>query len=150
MIVEDSIEIAKPQELVYTLVRDLERAPEWQDSLEAVDVHAGKEVRRLGGLRQEATFLVVEDDPPRRLAIASEGGPANARATFGLEPSGDGTLVRFTLEVELRGAARVAGGLVKPAAQREVRASLQKLKELAEGGQVFHESRNVEDLTPKK
>jgi carbon monoxide dehydrogenase subunit G len=132
MTVEDSVEIARPQELVYALVRDLERAPEWQGSLEAVDVQAGTETRRLGGLRQEAAFLVVEDDPPRRLAIASEGGPANARATFELEPSGDGTLVKFTLEVELRGAARVAGGLVKTAAQREVRSSLQKLKEVAE------------------
>ena len=132
MTVEDSVEIAKPQELVYALVRDLERAPEWQGSLEAVDVQAGTETRRLGGLRQEAAFLVLEDDPPRRLAIASEGGPANARATFELEPSGDGTLVKVTLEVELRGAARVAGGLVKTAAQREVRSSLQKLKEVAE------------------
>ena len=132
MTVEDSVEVAKPQELVYALVRDLERAPEWQDSLESVDVHAGKEVRRIGGRRQEANFLVVEDDPPRRLAIASEGGPADARATFDLEPSGDGTLVKFTLEVHLRGAARVAGPIAKSAAQREVRATLEKLKEVAE------------------
>jgi carbon monoxide dehydrogenase subunit G len=132
MTVEDSVEIAKPQELVYALVRDLERAPEWQDSLEAVNVNAGTEVRRIGGLRQEAAFLVLEDDPPRRLAIASKSGSANARATFDLEPCGDGTLVTFTLDVELRGAARVAGGLVKTAAQREVRSSLQKLKEVAE------------------
>jgi len=130
--VEDSVEIAKPQELVYAIVRDLERAPEWQDSLESVDVHAGTEVRRLGGRRQEATFLVVEDDPPRRLAITSEGGPAAARATFDLEPAGDGTLVTFTLNVELHGAARMVGRIVKTTAQREVRSSLQKLKEVAE------------------
>jgi len=130
--VEDSVEIAKPQEFVFAIVRDLERAPEWQDSLESVDVHAGTEVRRLGGRRQEATFLVVEDDPPRRLAITSRGGPAAARATFDLEPAGDGTLVRFTLDVELRGAARMAGRIVKTTAQREVRSSLQKLKEVAE------------------
>ena len=132
MTVEDSVEIAKPQELVYAIVRDLERAPEWQDSLESVDVHAGTEVRRLGGRRQEATFLVVEDDPPRRLAITSEGGPAAARATFDLEPAGDGTLVTFTLDVELHGAARMARPIVKTTAQREVRSSLQKLKEVAE------------------
>ena len=132
MTVEDSVEIAKPQELVFAIVRDLERAPEWQDSLESVDVHAGTEVRRLGGRRQEATFLVVEDDPPRRLAITSTGGPAAARATFDLEPAGDGTLVTFTLDVELRGAARMAGPIVKTTAQREVRSSLQKLKEVAE------------------
>jgi carbon monoxide dehydrogenase subunit G len=130
--VEDSVEIAKPQELVYALVRDLERAPEWQGSLESVDVHAGVEVRRLAGRRQEATFLVVEDDPPRRLAIASEGGPADARATFDLAPSGDGTLVKFTLDVELHGPARMARRIVKTTAQREVRSSLQRLKEVLE------------------
>ena len=132
MTVEDSVEIAKPQELVFALVRDLERAPEWQESLESVDVHAGIEVRRVAGLRQEATFLVVEDDPPRRLVIAYESGLADARATFELEPSGDGTLITFTLEVELHGPARVARRIVKTTAQREVRSSLQKLKEVAE------------------
>jgi uncharacterized membrane protein len=126
------VEIAKPQELVYALVRDLERAPQWQGSLESVDVHAGTEVRRLGGMRQEAKFLIVEDDPPRRLAITSESRPAAVRATFDLEPSGDGTLVTFKLDLALHGAARVAGRIVKTTAQREVRSSLQKLKEVAE------------------
>jgi uncharacterized membrane protein len=130
--VEDSVEIAKPQELVYALVRDLERAPEWQGSLESVDVHAGTEVRRLGGRRREATFLIVEDDPPRRLAITSEAGRAAVRATFDFEPSGDGTLVTFKLDLALHGAARIAGRIVKTTAQREVRSSLQKLKEVAE------------------
>jgi len=130
--VAGSVEIAKPQELVYGIVRDLERAPAWQESLESVDVHAGTEVRRVGGFRQEAKFFIVEDDPPRRLAIASEGGPANARATFELEPAGDGTLVKFTLDVDLRGPARFARHIVKATALREVQASLQKLKEVAE------------------
>ena len=132
MKVRDSVEIAKPQEVVYALVRDLERGPEWQDSLEKVDVNAGTEVRRISGMRQEASFLVLEDDPPRRLAIASEGGPAKARATFDLEPDGDGTRVVFTLEVGLHGPIRLAGRFAKTAVQREVRSSLQKLKVLAE------------------
>jgi len=126
------VEVAKPQELVFALVRDLDRGPEWQDSLESVDVHAGTEVRRVAGFRQEAKFFVVEDDPPRRLSISSEGGPAKVRATFDLEPDGDGTRVTLTLDVELRGAARMAGRLAKGAAQRELKTSLQKLKELAE------------------
>jgi uncharacterized membrane protein len=130
--VEDAVEIAKPQEVVYALVRDLERAPEWQPSLESVDVHAGTEVRRLAGLRQEGRFFIVEDDPPRRFAIASDGGPVSARATFDLEPEGDGTRVGFTLELALHGPSRFVRRLAKTAAQREVRSSLQKLKEVAE------------------
>jgi len=129
---EDSIEIAKPQEVVYTIVRDLERAPEWQPSLESVDVQAGTEVRRVGGRRQTLKFFVLEDDPPRRLALSSEGRPAKARATFDLERANDGTMVRFSLDVELRGAARFAGPIVKSTAQNEVRTTLGKLKEFAE------------------
>ena len=132
MTLEESVEIAKPQEVVYMLVRDLERGPEWQETLESVDVQAGTEVRRVAGFRQEATFLVLEDDPPRRLAISSEGGPAKVRATFQLEPDGDGTRVVFTLDLELRGPSRLAGGLFKSVAQRELRTSLRRLKEVAE------------------
>jgi uncharacterized membrane protein len=129
---EDSIEIAKPQEVVYAIVRDLEHAPEWQPSLESVDVQAGTEVRRIGGKRQTLKFFILEDDPPRRLAMSSEGGPAKARATFDLDRAADGTTVKFLLDVELRGAARFAGPIVKSTAQNEVRTTLEKLKEFAE------------------
>ena len=132
MTVEDSVAIARPPEVVYAFIRDLERAPEWQDSLESVDVEAGTEVRQFGGRRVTAHFLVMEDDPPRRLVIRSEGGPADARAAFELEPDGDGTRVLFTLDVDLRGAARLAAGVVKPAAQREARGNLRRLKEVLE------------------
>lgn len=132
MTLEDSIYVDRSPEVVYALVRDLERAPDWQDSLESVDVEAATEVRRFGGRRIEASFFVLEDDPPRRFAISSEGGPAEARAEFDLEPDGDGTRVVFTIDLRLRGAARLASGVVKPTAQREMRADLERLKELAE------------------
>lgn len=132
MTLEDSIYVDRSPEVVYALVRDLERAPDWQDSLESVDVEAATEVRRFGGRRVEASFFVLEDDPPRRFAISSEGGPAEARAEFDLEPDGDGTRVVFTIDLRLRGAARLASGVVKPTAQREMRADLERLKELAE------------------
>ncbi|MHB8644083.1 MAG: SRPBCC family protein [Gaiellaceae bacterium] len=132
MTIDESIEIEKPPEVVWSLVRDLERAPEWQQSLESVNVQAGTEVRRFAGRTQEATFLIVEDDAPRRLAITSEGGPASARATLELSPSGDGTRVAFTLDIELHGAARLAGGIVRAAAQRAAQANLRRLKEVAE------------------
>ena len=132
MTLEDSIHVDRSPEVVYAFVRDLERGPEWQESLESVDVEAGTEVRRFGGRRAEATFFVLEDDPPRRVAIRSDGGPAEARAEFELEPDGDGTRVVFTVELRLRGAARLASGVVKGAAQRELRGSLERLKELVE------------------
>jgi carbon monoxide dehydrogenase subunit G len=130
--VEEVVYIARPPEVVFALVRDLERGPEWQESLESVDVQRGTEVRRFAGRRQEARFLVLEDDPPRRFAIRSEGGPAAGRASFDLQPDGDGTLAVFTLDVRLRGAARIASAVIKPRVERETRRNLERLKELVE------------------
>jgi uncharacterized membrane protein len=133
--IEESVEIEKPVEVVYTLIRDLERSPDWQETLESVDVHAGTEVRSFGGRRHESSFVVVEDDPPRRLVISSESGPASVRAEFDLNQAGDGTRLDFTLEIELRGVARFAAGMIKGSAQRGARDDLQRLKALAEGTQ---------------
>jgi carbon monoxide dehydrogenase subunit G len=130
--IEESTYVERPPEAVYAFVRDLERAPEWQESLVSVDVDAGTEVRSFAGRRAEARFFVVEDDAPRRLAIRSEGGPAEARAEFDVDPENDGSRVTLTLEVNLKGAARFAGGMVKGAVERETRANLQRLKELLE------------------
>jgi uncharacterized membrane protein len=135
MTIEESVEIDKPVEVVYALIRDLERAPDWQETLESVDVQAGTEVRSFGGRRQESSFVIVEDDPPRQLVISSESGPASVRAQFELHQAGDGTRVDFTLEIELRGVARFAGGMIKGAAERGARDDLQRLKALAEGTQ---------------
>ena len=132
MTVEESIVIAAPAEDVFALVADLERAPEWQGSLESVDVERGIEVRRLGGRRQEARFEVAESDPPRRLVIESHGGPARARATTTLESQGDATRLAFSLEVELSGALRFAAGMIRGSVEREARENLTALKRLVE------------------
>jgi carbon monoxide dehydrogenase subunit G len=130
--IEESVEIAKPVEFVWALIRDLERAPEWQETLESVDVAGGKEVRSFGGRRHESSFVVVEDDPPRSLVISSEGGPASVRAAFELHQSGDGTRLDFTLDVELSGVARFAAGMIKGSAERGARDDLERFKKLAE------------------
>jgi carbon monoxide dehydrogenase subunit G len=57
------------------------------------------------------------------------------RADFELHQAGDGTRLDFTLDIELRGVARFAGGMVKGAAQRGARDDLERLKALAEGTQ---------------
>ncbi|MDP8911283.1 MAG: SRPBCC family protein [Actinomycetota bacterium] len=132
MTVEESIVIAAPPEDVFAVVADLERAPEWQRSLESVDVERGIEVRRLGGRRQEARFNVAESDPPRRLVIESHGGSARARAAMTLEPQGDGTRLAFSLDLQLSGAARFGAGMIRGSVEREARDNLATLKRLVE------------------
>ena len=132
MKVESSIEIARPPEEIYAAIADLERAPEWQPSLVRVDVERGTEVRKIAGHEREATFEVTRIVPPRLFEIVSHSGPVRAWATFELEPVEAGTRVRFTLVLELSGALRFAGRMVRGRAEHEARENLQRLKQLVE------------------
>jgi carbon monoxide dehydrogenase subunit G len=130
--IEERIEIARPPEDVYALVSDLRRGPEWQPSLVRVDVERGVEVRKVAGQERDASFDVTRNEAPRLFEIVSRGGPVRARATFDLTPDGAGTLVDLTLVLELSGALRFAGGMVRGRAEREARENLERLKALLE------------------
>jgi carbon monoxide dehydrogenase subunit G len=130
--IEEQIEIARPPEDVYALVSDLERGPEWQPSLVRVDVERGVEVRKVAGQEREASFDVTRNEAPRLFEIVSRGGPVRAWATFELHPNGAGTRVDLTLVLELSGALRFAGGMVRGRAEREARENLERLKALLE------------------
>ena len=132
MKIEERIEIARPPEDVYALVSDVERGPEWQPSLVRVDVERGIEVRRVAGQEREASFDVTRNEAPRLFEVFSRGGPVRAWATFELAPDGAGTRVDLTLVLELSGALRFAGGMVRGRAEREARENLERLKALLE------------------
>jgi carbon monoxide dehydrogenase subunit G len=130
--IEERIEIARAPEDVYALVSDLERGPEWQPTLVRVDVERGVEVRKIAGQEREATFDVTRNEAPRLFEIVSRGGPVRASATFELTPFAAGTRVDLSLVLELSGALRFAGGMVRGRAEREARENLERLKALLE------------------
>ena len=132
MRIEERIEIARPPEDVYALVADLERGPEWQPSLVRVDVGRGTEVRRIAGQEREASFDVTRNEAPRLFEIVSHARPVRAWATFELTPVEHGTRVDLSLVLELAGALRLAGGMVRGRAEREARENLERLKALLE------------------
>jgi uncharacterized membrane protein len=133
--VEESIEIDRPREEVYAVIADLERGPEWQPSLVRVDAARGTEVRRIGGQEREARFDVTRDEPPRLFEIVSRTGPVRASARFELEPVESGTGVDFSLVLELGGALRLAGRMIRGRAEHEARGNLERLKKLLEAEQ---------------
>ena len=134
MTVEDSVEVACPPEQAFALVDDLKRAPEWQSSLESVDVVRGVEVRRIAGQSREARFEVARREPPRTLEIDSRSGQVDVHATFTIEPAAAGCRVAIRLDLRLKGAARFLGGVVRGRAETEAREDLRRLKELLEAG----------------
>jgi carbon monoxide dehydrogenase subunit G len=130
--IEQGIEITRRPEDVYALVADLERSPEWQPSLVRVDVDRGVEVRRVAAHERQARFEVTRNEPPRLFEIVSHAGPVRARATFELQPVTAGTRVELAVVLELGGALRLAGRMIRGRAEQEARENLERLKEILE------------------
>lgn len=88
------------------------------------------------GRRIESTFEVTEHEPDRRSAIRFVQGPVRAVGSYTLEPTNDGTRVRWLLEAPagLGGLylGRVTDALVTWIFRRRLRRDLRQLKAVLE------------------
>lgn len=100
--IEREIHIEATPDIVYDVVSRPEHLREWwPDEAELEPVPGGTGVIRFGHLAEP--LAVVEADPPRRFSfrwVSDEGRPlgpgSSLLVTFDLEPSGTGTLLRFS------------------------------------------------------
>jgi carbon monoxide dehydrogenase subunit G len=98
---------------------------------DAEGVYAGRVTVKLGPMRfsYEGTLRVVERDDAARTAIIegagkASGGAESARVRSVMEvlPEGDGSLVRMTTELEVRGrAAQMGAGIIGGVSNRMVK-----------------------------
>jgi uncharacterized protein YndB with AHSA1/START domain len=141
----ESIEIDRSPEDVFAYLADLSRHGEWQPEIVSVEVHTegptragtrATEVRRIGGREQTMTYEVTEHDPPRRFAFRGLDGPIRPTGKGTIEPVGDGTRSRLTLDLELtgKGFGKLLVPLAMRSARKEVPANQQLLKRRLESG----------------
>jgi uncharacterized membrane protein len=146
--VTDSVVVARPVDEVFELVADLRRTPEWQTSLERLEVDGegvavgthGTEVRRGGGRKLESRFEVTALDPGRRLAIETRSSSVEADVEFAFADVEGGTRVQFELELRLRGALRFMEPVIRSQVERQSHDDLERLKALLEGSTSGAES----------
>jgi uncharacterized protein YndB with AHSA1/START domain len=116
-----SVHIPATPEAVYAFVTNAAQWPTWHPATHAVrevpdrplalgetmleEIHAG--FRRF-----EATWHVVEHDPPRRWRIATRTPRGHASVTYALEPEDGGTRFQRTCEFASNGAWRLLDGNV--------------------------------------
>ena len=143
---ERTIEIGAPPERVYELVMDPHRLGEWvtiHDHLE--DAPSGSlkkgskltQILKLAGRRFHVRWTVVENEPCER--VVWEGrGPVGSHAKviyeFGDSSNGSHTDFHYINEYDLPGGplGRIAGRGVARVTQKELDATLQKLKRITE------------------
>jgi hypothetical protein len=147
MAITESVEISRSPEDVFAYLDDLSRHGEWQESIVSVRVDTegptrvgsrATETRRIGNRDQTVSYEMTEHDPPRTFAFRGIDGPIRPVGKGTIEPIGDGSSSRLTLEFDLTGHG--FGKLVLPVARKqaakEIPKSQQKLKQLLESGAV--------------
>jgi uncharacterized membrane protein len=143
--ITESIEIDRTPEEVFAYLDQLERHGEWQGAIVSVKVETegptrvgsrATEMRRVPGGPREFTYEVTEHDPPRRSSFRGVSGPVRPVGTVTVEPVGDGSRSRVTIQLELKGHG--LGKLIAPLAMREARKRVPedqaRLKERLESG----------------
>jgi uncharacterized protein YndB with AHSA1/START domain len=143
--IRESIEISRSPEDVFAYLDDPSRHGEWQSQIVTTEVETagptrvGTRVRqtlRLGGREQEMSYEITEHDPPRSYAFRGMDGPLRPVGHGKVEPVGDGTRSRVTIELdfEAHGLGKVLRPVVVSQARKQVPEDQRQLKERLESG----------------
>jgi len=143
--ITETIEIDRRPEEVFAYLDQLDRHPEWQETLVSSRVETegpprvGTRVvdrRKVTGGPRDIPYEITEHDPPRKVSFRGTAGPVRPVGSMTVEPLGDGSRSRVTLELDLVGHG--LGKLVAPFARRQAAGEVPKdqlrLKQKLESG----------------
>jgi hypothetical protein len=140
-----SIEIARSPEDVFAYLDQLGRHSEWQEGIIQTRVETegptrvgtrAIDTRRVPGGPREIGYEITEHDPPRKAAFRGTNGPVRVVGSITVQPVGEGSRSRLTLQLDFRGRGLgiLLTPLVRSQARREVPKDHAKLKERLESG----------------
>ena len=124
--ITESIEIARPPADVFAYLDQFDKHGEWQENLEDSSLETeppprvGSRVvqtRKTPFGRQKSAFELTEHDPPRRAAWRGTDGAVRPAGSLTVEPVGDGSRSRVTLQLDLEGHG--FGKVIAPLARRQ-------------------------------
>jgi uncharacterized protein YndB with AHSA1/START domain len=139
-----SIDIARPQDAVFSYVTDPSTFAEWQAGVVSGSIEGGMSpsvgskcttTRRIGGSAREVTSEITRIDPPKSWGIHGIDGPIRAIVNVTVEPLHGSAQSRVTIELDFEGHG--VGKLLVPLvvrrqARREMPANCRKLKKRLE------------------
>jgi uncharacterized protein YndB with AHSA1/START domain len=144
-VITKSVEINRPPAEVFAYLDDLERHGEWQAEIVSTRLETDgpvgvgtrvREMRRMGRRKLDSSYEITEHDPPRSSAFVGTVGPVRPVGRVTVEPVGDGTQSRVSIDFNLVGHG--IGKLIAPFARghagKVIEANQQLLKERLESG----------------
>ena len=139
-----SIDIARPQDEVFSYVTDPTRFAEWQAGVVGGSMEGGKTPligstcmtqRRIGGAVREVTSEVTKIDAPTRWGVRGIDGPIRAIVDVTVEPVTDSAHSHVTIEIDFEGhgiGKLLVPLVVRRQARNEMPANCARLKQRLE------------------
>jgi uncharacterized membrane protein len=128
---------------LYTMWRDVEAAPQWQEQVQRVN-RTGDKTSHWVMLKDEKTVEwdaeILADEPGKRIAWRSIGGDLEqaGEVVFEPAPTGRGTMVTLLQEFRLSKMAMAWESLTDRNPKQGVIENLRHFKALAEAGEIPH------------
>lgn len=143
--ISHSVEIDRRPEDVFAYLDDYERHGEWQEEIVSSKVEDQgpvgvgtrvHEIRRFGKREQDTSYEITEHDPPRKSSFRGIAGPVRPVGTVTVEPLGDGSKSRVTLDFNVvgHGFGVLIAPLVRMQSKKGIVKSQERLKERLEQG----------------
>ncbi len=139
---KSEVEIEKAMDELIVLIQDPENTLKWLDGLRSVK-HISGEMRQAGAIskvvfdspagRLHITETVISNELPHEYIMRYDGPGYTSYSNYTFEKlTKDST--RFTMEqqVELKGALKLAGGLVRGKMKHQLKSSAESFKRFAE------------------
>ncbi|NNF53651.1 MAG: hypothetical protein HKN03_04320 [Acidimicrobiales bacterium] len=137
------ITIERPADLVFSVVSDMSRNPEWQKGMKSCTWTSDPPIREGSTYDQVAEFLtrniitsfeVVEFEPDRKIRIKSVKSTFPLDITRSVEPTGEFRCqVTAVVTGEPSGVLKWLNPMIKPLVARSVRKDYERLKVLLDG-----------------
>ena len=138
---ENQTTISRSAEDVYAFLADGLNNPAWRSGVQAVSLKSGtagavgavysQTLTGPGGRAIDGDYEITATAPGRHLGFRVVAGPARPAGEYHLSPAPGGTNVRFILDLQPRGLAKLMGPLIQKTMEGEV-AQLARLKAVLE------------------
>ena len=144
-VVHHAITIGRPIEDVFAVLTDVEKTERWfplkvREWWTSEPPHGVGSTRRarvtIGWFTTENDAVATAYEPPTLAVMRGTSANAPFEATLRFEPAGDGTRVDVTIELSLRGPARLVGGMFARWYGRSWERGLSRLKAMMEAGEL--------------
>ena len=122
VMLREEVEVGVPVDDAFAFVGDFANAEVWDPGVESSNNVSGSPIGVgtrydliviFGERKLPMTYEVTVFDPPRRVVLEGTGSTVTAVDDIRFEATADGTRIRYTADLRLRGIARIAEPLLR-------------------------------------